>query len=123
VGLAELHYGLVAHYDDIGSDGIEQRGLLHGAQAFASGLHRGLGLPNGIQILKAFEDGLRERHRITTRMRHALITGSTCTRSTCLTGQEATEGWLIQLLGGGAHWRRAANAGNVTVGILEGSVA
>ncbi len=60
IGLAKLHDGLVAHHIDIGRGGVQKRGLLRGAQAFAPGLHRGFGLADGVEILKALKDGLAE---------------------------------------------------------------
>ena len=57
IGLAQTDHSLVAHHVDIGGDRV-QRGLLHRAQALAAGLHRGFGLADGVEILKALEDGL-----------------------------------------------------------------
>ena len=71
IGLAQADDRLVAHHIDIGRGGVQKRGLLNGAQALASGLHRGLGLADGVDVLKPLEDGLAERHGIATRMRDA----------------------------------------------------
>src|SRR5262249_37949320 len=52
---------------------VQQRGLLRGAQAFAAGLHRGFGLADGVEILKALEEGLSEGHGIAPRMRDTIV--------------------------------------------------
>jgi len=49
--------------------------FLDGAKAFASGLHRGLGLADGVEILEALEDGLAEIDGIAMRMGGA-VTGN-----------------------------------------------
>ena len=72
IGLAQADDRLVAHHVDIGRGGVQKRGLLRGAQALAPGLHRGLGLADGVDVLKPLEDGLAERHGIATRMRDAV---------------------------------------------------
>ena len=72
IGLAQADDRLVAHHIDISRGGVQKRGLLRGAQAFAPGLHRGFGLADGVDILKALEDGLGERHGIAARMGNAV---------------------------------------------------
>jgi len=72
IGLTQAHHRLVAHYIDIGGDGVEQRGFLGGAKALLPGLYRGPGLADGVEILEALEDGLAEIDGIATRIGDAV---------------------------------------------------
>ena len=49
---------------DVSGGGVEQHGLLDGAQALARGLNCRLSPSNGIQVLKTFEQRLCERESI-----------------------------------------------------------
>ena len=73
VVLAQTHDRLVAHHVDISGRGIEQDGLLDAAQHFARRLHGRLRLPDGVEILEAFEQRLGQLHRIATRIGHPVV--------------------------------------------------
>ena len=134
IGLAQADDRLVAHHIDIGGGGVQKRGLLRGAQALAPGLHRGLGLADGVDILKALEDGLAERHGIAARMRDAFDVADTAESLLLLwlllllCSERGTEGRL-KCRGGGIALLNLLNlllsapSHNVGLGVLEGGIA
>ena len=71
VVLAQADDGRVAHDVHIGRRSIEEDGLLDRAQGLARSLHRRLRLADGIQILEALEERLRELNRPATGMASA----------------------------------------------------
>ena len=73
VVLAQADDGLIAHHIDIGGRGVEQDRLLDGPQRFARGLHRGLRLPDGVEVPEALEDRLGQIDRIATRIGYAVV--------------------------------------------------
>ncbi len=76
VVLAQFHDGRVAYDIDVSGGGVEQHGLLDGAQALARRLHRRFRLADGVQVLEAFEQRLRQLHRVTVRVGYAVAGGA-----------------------------------------------
>ena len=73
VVLAQTHDGLIAHDIDVRCRGVEQDRLLDRPQRFAGGLHRGLRLPDGVEITETLEERLGQIDRIAARIGHPVI--------------------------------------------------